>query len=314
MQSLDSSMVGVHDNNLYQQIDPDPDTVSIATISSIEEEGSVADDAVPVTPVPEVDDVFRAASDPNSALSSGNTETVSENVAGKPVGEPELGSLTEEGSGETEFLSSALIGSVVDRGSRTGPATSVILAETEAALADNTAVHAEGEREATDDTAVHTEGETETASADDTAVHAEGETGSQQQSQVFSHQPPLQYPDRDTSDSSDIEIERKEREDGPLSEDVADSAQLLSLTDDRAHLEASFSSSGDSTSFGSLGPESEVIPPLIERLSAMGVQRAPVGDEEMGVGSHDLSLMKSLITEASRQKIASVKERYSVLF
>ncbi|KAL8614337.1 hypothetical protein ACOMHN_007675 [Nucella lapillus] len=55
--------------------------------------------------------------------------------------------------------------------------------------------------------------------------------------------------------------------------------------------------------------ESEVIPPLIERLSALGVAPASLRCEE-GVGNvHDLSSMKSLITEASKQKIASVRER-----
>lgn len=54
--------------------------------------------------------------------------------------------------------------------------------------------------------------------------------------------------------------------------------------------------------------ECEVIPPLIERLSALGVSPASI-DEDGGGNSHDASSMRSLISEASRLKIASVKER-----
>ncbi|XP_076449965.1 uncharacterized protein LOC143286311 [Babylonia areolata] len=55
--------------------------------------------------------------------------------------------------------------------------------------------------------------------------------------------------------------------------------------------------------------ESEVIPPLIERLSALGVAPASLKGEEGGGNVHDLSSVKSMITEASKLRIASVKER-----
>ena len=245
-QSLDLSPERIREDDLYQQTEADPETVSIATISSIEEEGDGAIDSaiiIPLTPGSEVDEMFLPV--PTSSTSQTPRQTV-ENLA--PVGEVRGG-----GAGSAEKLIPPADCPTGE--SEVSPSQQLLVSRAEI-----------NQRSAYSGAAASHMGEWE------------GE-------EFF-----------ECGQDEDSQLPSGDRGSGPV---------VSSAEDSEASLTSSHENPPPPTPARTPGSESEVIPPLIERLSALGVSPASFDED----GGHDASSVRSLISEASRLKIASVKER-----
>lgn len=242
MRSLDSSPDHAGEDDLYQRTDADPDTISIATISSIEEEDDRTPALSPTTPGTGADDVF--------IIKQPRSESTGENVAEKYLENAQRSTKNDDAAVERQ----------------TQPVDFAV-GDTEIVLGFPKMDVEKNEQSAY----LHAEAFQDTTREEDTA----GNESTKWHAAVI----------------------------------VNDSDYLSSTEHTEHHSDGSFSTSYEKLALKTGGSGNEVIPPLIERLSAFGVSRSAGGGEEAGWNSHDSSFVKNRISVASRQKIASVKER-----
>ncbi|XP_070200387.1 serine-rich adhesin for platelets-like isoform X2 [Littorina saxatilis] len=244
MRSLDSSPDHAGEDDLYQRTDADPDTISIATISSIEEEEDRTPALSPTTPGTGADDVF--------IIKQPRSESTGENVAEKYLENAQRSTKNDDAAVEQQ----------------TRPVDFAV-GDTEIAL-----------------------------------CFPKMDVEKNEQS-VYLHAEAFQ----DTDPTREEDTAGNESTKWHAAVIVNDSDYLSSTEHTEHHSDGSFSTSYEKLALKTGGSGNEVIPPLIERLSAFGVSRSAGGGEEAGWNSHDSSFVKNRISVASRQKIASVKER-----
>ena len=244
--SLDLSPDRIQEADLYQQTEADPETISISTVSSIEEEESATSSPAPLILGSEKDEVFLPTREANGIISSRETSVDAQTV---------------------ECAGSEVSGGVCSAG--------------------NQIRHAE-----------FANGELEASPSQQASV-----------AQIGQHCVRTGTETAVIRDWDRRELDHVHNDRGQLPSGFSDARHaILSAKDDEPHSDTSLTSSGEKFSPGTADSKSEVIPPLIERLSALGVGPAPI-DDDGGWSSHDASSVRNLISEASRLKIASVKER-----
>lgn len=236
----------IQEADLYRQAEADPDTISISTISSIEEDESASSRPAPFILASEKDEVFLPTPEANGIISSRETSADAQTM---------------------ECAGPEVNGGVCAAGNQT--------------------LRAE-----------FANGELEASPSQQAGV-----------AQVGRHCARTGTETADIHDWDRRELDHVHNDGGRLPSGFSDARHaILSAKDDEPHSDSSLTNSYEKFSPGTADSKSEVIPPLIERLSALGVGPAPI-DDDGGWSGHDASSVRSLISEASRLKIASVKER-----